>query len=355
MYSFGKISLSKEKIKESLKSAGKTLKETAKKGVVKGKEIFGKYLEDFEMTSDPHKTTAKYSKSFFYKMNKGIKESDEDFRAWREWAIKKFAQFGYQAEQSLFTTDQNQNISTITFDFQKIAKYDLDAKRFWEQKVYATRYWEEKWKAQQEEGRWWENKPQPFQPSGRIWEQQPKEKEIEYQKEMPPANLKEIKIIGTLNILLLYNKERISVEMLIDFQDPRVRDIDQDFLKRIARLVQLIIKNLSYLLYSEFTTFEVNKLVKKIDESIPAGVGEEKLEKEIGDIINAFFHAEEDLAITNDEIDLILKEIRDIPDRLFQEDMVEIVNKLKNVNDPLRMRELFKQAKKIISHFKPTF
>jgi len=278
------------------------LKEGIKKGLKRGykgaKDRIKKFYEDYETLASPTKTIYYYEKTHFGKITRKVSPENLNYKKWVNWVIDRFVMIGYTQVEHYFDTydDAEEYVTSITFNFQKIFKYDPKEKRFWRQELQSIQqsWWREDY----------EEKSKPF------WKNDDKKKEDFDKKSV--KELKDVKAEGSITFFINYKDKSISVNMVVDVKDPQIRELYSDIYRDLIDLTKLLVKRLFTVLISETT-------LERIQSVLPPEEWECILE--------------EDSEKCKGEIEQIKIDIDKIPYKDIRENLNKMLTSINNVTD----------------------
>lgn len=264
------MSSTKEKLKEGIKKG-------LKRGYKGAKDRIKKYYEDYETLASPTKTIYYYEKTHFGKITKKLSPEDLNYKKWVNGVIEKFIMIGYPQVEHYFDTydDAEEYITSITFNLQRIFRYDPEENRFRLQELQTIQqaWWredyEEKTKSFWKED--YEEKTKSF------WKDDDKKKELA----KDPKELKDVKVEGSITFFINYKDKSIVVNMVIDVKDPLISEIYKNIYKDLIDLTKLLVKSLFAVLSSETLSTEIYSVLPPEEWEC---ILEEDLEKCKGEI-----------------------------------------------------------------------
>ena len=292
----------------NLKKGFAGLKKGLKKGIVKGKSAIKQLSEGIDLWANPNKTNYKFSKPYFFKMNKVLRDNDPSFRGWRNWVIKRFAGMGFKSQYDILSVSGDE-LNAFSFDYGKVLKYDPI-----EQQIVRSNICND----------WWRSGGQGCD-----------------------SRFIDLKLEGSISFLLDYEKELVHTSFFIDYKKPLIPEIDPTVIDGLKAFTEEITESLGLALFTSYSKFEVKKLKQKVNRNI----SDERIREEMDDIIETLSDAEEDIDINQKEINKIIKEIKHIPDLEFQDGLLGILEEIQYLNPEARQKALEK-IKVIISNYR---
>ena len=277
------------------------IKEGIKKGLKRGykgaKERIKKFYQDYETLASPTKTIYYYEKTHSGKITKKLSPEDLNYKKWINWVLERFVLLGYTEVEHYFDTldDAEEYVTSTTFNFQRIFKYDPKEKRFWRQELQSIQqsWWREDY----------EEKSKPF------WRDDERKKEIE---KKPLKELKDVRAEGSITFFINYKDKSIIVNMVVDVKDPQIRELYANVYKDLIDLTKLFVKRLFAILSSETA-------LPKVQSVLPPEEWECVLE--------------EDSEKCKEEISQIRIDIDKIPYREIRESLIKMLISVENITD----------------------
>ncbi|MFX1453763.1 MAG: hypothetical protein ACFFDB_00175 [Promethearchaeota archaeon] len=294
----------------NLKNGFAQLKRNLKKGIIKGRDALKRLGQEFDLAIDPNKTYLKYPNSYFPEINKILKENDLNFRRWRNWVIKKLSYIGFSSQYNTISINaENDGLVAFSFDFKKSLLYDPIEIRL----LRGDRFGDD----------WWRSGGRGYGRYKVVW------------------------IDGSIGFSIIYKEKHIKTLLFIDYKEPLIPELDSTFIDGLKALSDQISKDFSLLLHSEFPKVEVNRIKTKIEKN----VSDVEVGREISEIVDILASAESDIGIDQKEVDRLIKEIKDIPDIELQDELLDILEKMQQLEIE-KQQKILKKIKKIIIEYK---
>lgn len=254
------INTVKSKLKEGLKKG----KDLAKKGLKKGKDAVKNYYEDQQLHAMTDKTIYNFQKTYFYQnINKGVTPENKILMNWISTSIQEYHSLGFgKVTNSLNTVDENNNITSISFDLIMNGVYGQNTKTFYfalsETKLNITKEEEDRLfgrLSKEEEDRLFGRQTISKEEENRAWQETQKQNQEIYGQ---PTTILSVK--ATITFFIIYHnnpKERaIEFRMTIDFITPINRENNVAIINRIKDKNRGIIPQLKQV-FNQFKESEI--------------------------------------------------------------------------------------------------